>query len=209
MIVILPIVIFVAVLLVIIGACMPLFARDPMQARLAQFAERPRSLEELELEQPFSERVLRPLAQTVAGQMMRMGRSRDTRQREAQAATIQQRLALAGNPHRWSPTDFLGVKALFALGLGGTFFLLISAAGVPLVAVLFGGGAGLIGFFFPDLYLRNLTQGRQKEIQRSLPDSLDLLCICVEAGLGFDAALTRLVQKSNTALSREFGRVLA
>lgn len=201
--------IFLAAILVVIGACLPLLARDPVQARLAQFADRPRSLEELELETPFSERVLRPLAQLLAGYVFKARRNQDVRQRERQAATVQTRLNLAGNPHRWSPTDFVGVKALMALGLGGTFFLLLSAGGQPLLALVVGGALGALGFVLPDFYLGSLTGARQKEILKSLPDSLDLLCICVEAGLGFDSAMVRLVQKSNTALAREFGRVLA
>src|SRR5438132_1122065 len=67
----------------------------------------------------------------------------------------------------------------------------------------------LFGWFGPELLLHSKTQARQKEIQRSLPDSLDLLVISVEAGLGFDAAIQRLVEKKSDALATEFARVLA
>ncbi|MBM2810519.1 MAG: type secretion system protein [Chloroflexi bacterium] len=204
-----PGLIIMAICLVFIGLAMPLMARDAVRTRLAQFGDRPRSLEELELEAPFSERIMRPLLQRLAGYMQRMSRQKDVKVQERQANTLQQRLALAGNPNRWSPTDFLGVKALVGLSFGGTLFLLVTLLGEPLFAVLAAGVGGLGGFFAPELYLNQLIRTRQHDIRKVMPDSLDLLCICVEAGLGFDAALARLCQKSDTALTREFSRVLA
>lgn len=196
------------VLLLIVGVTLPFFARDPVQARLAQFAERPRSLEEMELEQPFSERVLRPLIQRLAGYMERMNRRQDVRQRERQSTSVQQKLNLAGNPNRWTPSDFLGVKALGALISGGVLFLLLTAAGQPAFALLAGAAGAFVGFVAPEFYLSQLIGQRQHDIQRILPDAMDLLVICVEAGLGFDSALARLCQKADNPLTREFARVL-
>ncbi len=65
------------------------------------------------------------------------------------------------------------------------------------------------GWFGSELLLHSKTQARQKQIQRALPDALDLLVISVEAGLGFDAAIQRLVEKRDDALATEFARVLA
>ncbi|MHB1500429.1 MAG: type II secretion system F family protein, partial [Candidatus Dormibacteria bacterium] len=64
------------------------------------------------------------------------------------------------------------------------------------------------GYIGPQYYLKRIVKARQKEISLALPNSLDLLCISVEAGLGFDAALTRVVEKFDNALSREFSFVL-
>src|SRR5205823_4943669 len=156
----------------------------------------------------FDERILRPLLQRLAGLVNRFGRQRDARQQERQATSIQQRLALAGNPYRWTSTDFLGVKALTAIVTAALLFLLLTIVGQAAFAIL-AAAVGLIGgFFLPELFLNQVIRQRQHDIQRALPDSLDLLSICVEAGLGFDAAMARLVQKSDNQLTREFGRAL-
>src|SRR5438093_3443274 len=117
---------FTACVLLIVGAALPLMVPDAVQVRLAQFADRPRSLEELELEQPFSERVLRPLFQRLARLMARVTRQKDARQQEQQTGALQTRLNLAGNPNRWSPTDFLGVKPFAAIVFGGLLFLILT-----------------------------------------------------------------------------------
>jgi tight adherence protein C len=204
----LPAVLVAACLLLVIGAALPLLAPDAVQVRLAQFADRPRSLEELELEQPFSERVLRPMLQRFARLLQRFNRQKDTRQREQQTGMLQGRLNLAGNPHRWTPTDFLGVKGVAAILFGGMLFLALTVIGQPVYALMAAGGGALVGFVIPDLYLRQLIRSRQHEIQRVMPDALDLLCVSVQAGLGFDAALARLCQKSDNELTREFNRML-
>lgn len=197
-----------AVLCIVLGLVLPLLAQDAVQSRLSQFTERPRSLEEIELQTPFNERVLRPLLQRLARVVNRFSRRRDARQVERQTNTVQQRLNLAGSPFRWTPTDFLGVKALVAIIVGATAFLLMTVIGAAPFAILVAAVALLVGFIVPEFYLNQMIRDRQHDIQRALPDSLDLLSICVEAGLGFDSAVARLVQKSDNALSREFGRAL-
>lgn len=204
----LPALLVVACILLVVGATLPFMVPDAVQVRLAQFADRPRSLEELELEQPFNERVLRPLLGKLARFLQRFSRQKGPREREQQTGALQQRLNLAGNPHRWSPTDFLGVKGFGAILLGGMLFLLFTVIGQPLYALLAAGSGALVGFVLPDMYTRQLIGRRQHEIQRVMPDALDLLCVSVQAGLGFDAALARLCQKSDNELTREFNRML-
>jgi tight adherence protein C len=87
-------------------------------------------------------------------------------------------------------------------------FLLLTVIGQAFFALFAAGGGALIGFVLPDMYLRQLIGRRQHEIQRVMPDALDLLCVSVQAGLGFDAALARLCQKSDNELTREFSRML-
>jgi tight adherence protein C len=65
-----------------------------------------------------------------------------------------------------------------------------------------------LGFYFPDLWLTSKIKSRQKAVFRALPDALDLLNVCVEAGLGFDAAMGKVHEKWEDDLSLEFGRVL-
>jgi tight adherence protein C len=198
--------------LVFVGVYLPRSGKDVVAERLAAFNQRPRSLEEIELQQPFTERVLRPFIRQLADALNRFqqARSKDPRNTQVKGLeAIQRKLALAGNPYRWTPADYLGMKAFAALVLGGTLFFLMTISGETGYAFVFGAiGAGF-GWFGPDLLLRSKTQSRQKQIQRALPDALDLLVISVEAGLGFDAAIQRLVEKRDDALSTEFARVLA
>lgn len=202
---------FVAITLVFLGLALPRFGRDPVEERLRQFAgSGVRTLEEIELQQPFSERVLKPLIRKLAELIQQQQAKRQgARKRESGMAAIQKKLNLAGNPYNWTPTDFLGVKAFAAIGLGGSLFFLMTAAGKFDFAIIGGGVAGLLGWFGPDLIVRSRTQARQKEIVKVMPDALDLLVISVEAGLGFDAAVSRLCQRSSNALTREFARAQA
>ena len=194
------------------GLYLPHSGKDVVAERLAAFNARPKNLEDIELQQPFSERVLRPIIRQLAEALSRLQQSRSKNPKNAEMngmEAIQRKLALAGNPYRWTPADYLGVKAFAALVLGGVLFFLMTIAGDPGYAFIFGGVGVLFGWFGPELLLRSKTQARQKQIQRSLPDALDLLVISVEAGLGFDAAIQRLVEKRDDVLATEFARVLA
>jgi len=186
---------------------------DPVAERLTQLGAPVRSLEEIDLQQPFTERILRPLIRWLASAL---GRFQQRRARATVAPApeqgpeaIRHKLALAGNPYHWTPADYLGTKAFAGLVLGGALFFLLSIGGHAGYAIPFGGFGALFGWFAPDLLLRSKTRTRQQQIQRSLPDALDLLVISVEAGLGFDAAIQHLVDKRNDALALEFARVLA
>ncbi|MGE5619374.1 MAG: type II secretion system F family protein [Sphingomonadaceae bacterium] len=200
-----------AILLLVVGAWLPKTAPDPIQARLAQFAERTRSLEEIELEQPFTERVLRPLILQMARLVSRFLPRRKLRaSNDAGLGGIQRRLVLAGSPNNLSGSDFLGIVAVSVLSMAALLFLLMGLAGAdPVTSALLGLVGGGIGYYIPTIWLSSKIAARQKEIQRALPDALDLLVISVEAGLGFDGAIQKLTEKSDNALSREFRRVLA
>jgi tight adherence protein C len=122
------------------------------------------------------------------------------------AESLQRRLDVAGNPGAWTPERILSYKGLGLLLLGATGALVGggSVVGLLLGAVL---GAGA-GFFLPDVLLYNAGLRRQDALHRSLPDILDLLVVSVEAGLGFDAALTRVAQNTDGPLADELARVL-
>ena len=122
------------------------------------------------------------------------------------ATTMQRRLDFAGNPPGWTPDRMLAVKGLglVALGLLGVLFGLRH----PELLLLGVGLGAVIGFFLPDLLLYNLGQRRQQQIPAALPDALDMLTICVEAGLGFDAALAQVARNTKGPLAAEFARVL-
>jgi tight adherence protein C len=199
--------------LIVFGQLIARRESDPVAERLAQLGAPVRSLEEIDLQQPFTERILRPLIRSLAGALgrfqQRRARATVTPAPEQGVEAIRGKLALAGNPYHWTPADYLGTKVFAGLVLGGALFFLLSIGGQAGYAIPFGGFGVLFGWFAPDLLLRSKTRTRQQQIKRSLPDALDLLVISVEAGLGFDAAIQRLVDKRNDALALEFARVLA
>lgn len=200
-----------SVLVVLLGMWLPKTAIDPIKARLSQFAERPRTLEEIELEQPFIDRVLRPMILQVARIITRfLPKRRRKGTGDPGLSGIQKRLALAGSPHNLGPNDFVGMVGVSVVAMAGLIFLMMGLAGADVItALLLGLVGGGIGYYLPTVWLTSKIRARQKEIQRAMPDSLDLLVISVEAGLGFDAAVQRLTEKAEHALSREFRRMLA
>jgi tight adherence protein C len=120
--------------------------------------------------------------------------------------SLQRRLDLAGNPGSWTPDRVLAAKGIGLLVLGclGALFGLRS----PAWFVLFAGLGALIGFFLPDVLLYNSGDRRQAKIQTALPDAMDMLTVCVEAGLGFDAALAQVARNTTGPLAGEFARAL-
>jgi tight adherence protein C len=177
---------------------------DPVQARLTQLGSmQARNLEELELQQPFSERTLRPL-------VARLSRIGARLTNASSSETVERRLAMAGNPGDLRVTDWVGVKILVALGTSIVLFMLFAllARSVVMGAFLAAVGFGL-GYMFPEFWLGNHIKARQKAILKMIPDTLDLLTISVRAGLGFDAALAKVVEKLPGPLTDEFRRALA
>ena len=178
---------------------------DPLQTRLAEFIQRGdvTSLEEIELSQPFSERVIIPLVR-------RLGEfsARFTPQKAIQDTA--KRLELAGNPWPIDAATFLAIRFILAVVLGGFLVavVLISPPSNPNDNFIYIGGATFAGFFLPHLMLTSKITRRQKEIRKAMPDALDLLTICVEAGLGFDAALSKVSEKWENELSLAFARTI-
>jgi tight adherence protein C len=120
--------------------------------------------------------------------------------------SLQRRLDVAGNPGGWTPDRVLASKALCLVVLGSIGAAL--ALRHPALLVLTGGAGAAAGFFLPDVLLYNSGQKRQQRLAVSLPEGLDLLTICVEAGLGFDAALAQVARNLRGPLAAEFARVL-
>jgi tight adherence protein C len=193
--------VFLAVMLIVLGIASPRPA-DQVEARLLEYGGRPVSLEELELAQPFSDRVIVPLVQASAQFVARF-----TPQRSLEATN--HKLELAGNPNNWTATEFLGIRGLAGLLLGVLTFslMLLTEANVG-QRLLFTVAMGMLGLFLPVVWLGSRIRRRQDEIVKTLPDVLDLLCISVEAGLPFDGAMQRVADKWDNELSRGFSRLL-
>lgn len=123
------------------------------------------------------------------------------------AQKLQYRLDLAGNPSAWTPDRILAAKGLGLFALGGVGALYgLSFSGGGLIVGTAAGAA--FGFFLPDLLLYNAGTKRQDRIRKALPDALDMLTVCVEAGLGFDAAVAQVARNTTGPLAAEFARVL-
>jgi tight adherence protein C len=198
---IIPVLAAIAVLLIVFGA-MTRPPKDAVQQRLEQLVVKPRTLEEVELEQPFFERAIRPIVQRLS----RIGR------RGGQATMIEaaeSRLHRAGYPGGLRGADWMGVKVLSSIVFGIGFTILFWAiSGFP-TNVLFGIGGLALGFLAPEFWLGRKIRQRQTDVILQLPDALDLLTISVEAGLGFDAALAKVVEKMEGPLVAEFRQALA
>jgi tight adherence protein C len=179
---------------------------DPLMARLAEFSERGElvSLEQIELSQPFSERVIVPIVRRF-GELS----ARFTPQKVLLETT--RKLELAGNPGRIDAATFLATRFIVPVVFDGFLLLIARVSPSPwplpklLIALLV---FGLLGFFFPQLWLTSKIQARQKEIRKAMPDALDLLTICVEAGLSFDSAMSKVSEKWENQLSMAFARVI-
>lgn len=175
-----------------------------IQNRLEEYASRsgaPLTLEDIELSQPFSQRIIRPILIKLSE-----GFSKLSPQKSRAAAVLQ--LELAGRPYNWGPTEFFGLRVFMALLLGVLFFLIVSLLKTFIMGLAAAAFGGLLGFLLPLLWLRSKIKNRQSEIIKSLPDALDLLTITVEAGMGFDGAIQKVAEKWNNELSKGFTKVV-
>jgi len=180
---------------------------DPVQARLTQLGTmQAKNLEELELQAPLFERTIRPLAKRLSGSVAKVASASFTQQTE-------KRLALAGNPGDLRTADWLGIKAVGSIIGAIIFFALFVVPGLLQVPVPVNFLMILVGVMFgytvPEFWLGGRVRGRQKAILLMIPDALDLLTISVRAGLGFDGALGKVVEKLKGPLTDEFRRALA
>lgn len=163
----------------------------------------PISLEELELSQPFSQRVLMPMLQGLSSLAQRF-----TPQQTMEKARHQ--LQLAGISHKMKPATFL-VARLGGAVVGGGLGLLLATSSTDsstFMRVLMPVGGLVLGYYLPVLLLMSKIRRRQEDVIKALPDALDLLTICVEAGLGFDAAMAKVAEKWDNELSLAFARTV-
>jgi tight adherence protein C len=187
--------IVVLVLAVVIGSAQP----TGVARSLELLQQRPTTRDAPKHELGVQDRLLGPVLDRLRALAVRISPSgTDTR--------ISQSLDKAGNPPAWSVERIMGAKGL---GLLTGVVLSLLLLGFGLKGILIAAAAGLAGFFLPDLLLYNSGVKRQKELQRGLADSLDMLTVCVEAGLGFDAAILQVARSVDGPIAGEFARVLS
>lgn len=155
-----------------------------------------------ELDAPFSERVLFPLLARVQGVGRRLTPA-DANER------IRVKLERAGNPPGWT-TERVSAGKVVGFAAGTLIALLVSLAlGISFfVTLLVVVGAAVVGYMAPDFYLYQKAYDRAAQLQKALPDAIDLLTISVESGLGFDAAVQQVARNTQGPLAEEFARVL-
>jgi tight adherence protein C len=161
------------------------------------------TFEEQELREPFTDRILKPLAH----RLMRLFSGILPHNRLDQ---LRFRVTQAGNPGGLSATDFVGIKGwstVLMAALAGLYVWLADVALTP-VSILMIGAFVAVGFMLPDIWLSRKISSRQEELMNALPDALDMLTIAVEAGLSFDQGLSEIVARWNNELTRELRRVL-
>jgi tight adherence protein C len=163
---------------------------------------RPADLRNRELARPARERLLKPLygAALTVGRRFTPAGARDA---------IRRKLVMAGSPFGWDADRVLVAKVACLTGgvLLGLLVMAVVSFAWPLRVLAFL-GIGLLGYWVPNIVLANAVQRRQAEIRSALADSIDLLTICVEAGLGFDAALAHVSKNTSGPLADEFYRTL-
>jgi tight adherence protein C len=141
----------------------------------------------------------------LGGRVAKLGRAATPRKA---LAGIRRRLDYAGNPPYWTVDRVFEVKGLgliVAGVLGAILGVALGGVSGAVLGILLGGAAG---YFVPDVVIYDLSQRRQERIRRTLPDIMDTLTVSVEAGLGFDAALTHVTRYGRGPLAGEFARLL-
>jgi tight adherence protein C len=161
-----------------------------------------RNQRELETRRSVNDRVLGPMAARLAGITMKLMPKTDP-------DVVSNRLLAAGLARSVTPQAYLAMKTGFAgVFILFGFFIILSKTIDPLFGVMIAFGGGAVGFIAPDFVINNRIRGRKDQMRAELPNVLDLLCVSVEAGLGFDQALVKLNERMEGPLVDEFALVL-
>src|SRR5882724_1066912 len=158
----------------------------------------PRSEQELV---QFRQRVLTPLAGKLAAIPLKLSP-------KTNVEAIGARLVAAGMTHRLTASAFLTIKGAAMVG-GCALGLLLAALTSLASSVLLVPVGAAIGLIAPEIFLTLKTRSRRDTIRSELPDALDLLAVSVEAGLGFDGAVAKLVDHMEGPLIDEFGLMMS
>jgi tight adherence protein C len=192
----------IGVFIVVIGLRARRAGTETLDDRVRRYALKPTSVEEIELSEPFVDRVIKPAVQSLLRFAGRFAPSRNIQE-------LERDLWQAGRPLDLTAIDFVGARLLVAILLG----LVLGGAAYAMrpslqLALLIGAAGGGVGFYLPIVWLRWRIGVRRRQIQRALPDCIDLIVVCVDAGLGFDASLLKVAQRWRHELARELDRVV-
>ena len=196
--------IFLTTILVFLALYLMMFGNRLELSRRAMevIGKRNVSIREKELSEPIVKRVLKPLINRLFKVATRILPSE-------KEVILSRRLTAAGKPGGHGPKEFMAVKLILAVTFPGIMILAEPLLGLEYsqwltLTVAF----ALAGWLLPDFYLRQKIAERKNEVEKSLPDVLDLITVSVEAGTGFDGALLKVVEKGKGVLAAEFYMVL-
>jgi tight adherence protein C len=152
---------------------------------------------------PFSDRVFVPIIRRISEFLVQY-----TPQKTLESTT--RLLELAGNPRNMRAAEFIVVRGVFTVFFAALVFLMMSRLGSAELGrrLLYTLGAAILGWYLPWMMLRSMVDRRKDAIIKKLPDALDLMTICVDAGLTFNAAMQKVDEKWDDPLANEFGRVI-
>jgi tight adherence protein C len=150
----------------------------------------------------FRDRALMPMKTGLARAVLRITP-------RASVETVTNKLLRAGLNRKVSPTSYLASKAILGVGgfIGGQVFASLAGA-LAARALLLGIVFALVCFMLPDVFVTLKTRARKEILRAELPDALDLLAVSVEAGLGFDGAISKLTEHMDGPLADEFALAL-
>ena len=160
---------------------------------------RPTAREAPKSDLPVTERLLMPLLDSLRGLAVRLSPA-------GTGNRLARHLDKAGNPQAWSVERVMGAKGV---GLIVGVILPLLLFGFSFYSLLAAAGVGVFGFYLPDLLLYNAGVRRQDKLRKGLADALDMLTVCVEAGLGFDAAILQVARSVDGPIAGEFARLLS
>jgi tight adherence protein C len=192
----------------LIGVLLDMFVRERnrpvalLQSQVGTTVTDSVDLRQQELEGSAFDRMLMPSAKRIGKGVMRLTPFDLT-------ARLNEQIVLAGNPVGWDAERVVALKIVG--GIAGAILGAFITAMLPVpfaLKVLFVIVIALLGYVLPSAQIRAMASKRQRMIQRQLPDVMDLLTISVEAGLGFDAALTQVTHNVPGPLSEELARLL-
>lgn len=157
---------------------------------------------EVEMSRPFSERVLRPIMENIGKGLLRLAPNE-------MINNFERKIIMAGKPKDWGVKNWLGFQAFMTIGVPVIILIVFIQMHLDYKNLIFMTFAtASIGMLYPNMTLNSRIRKRQAEIMKTLPDIMDLLTVSVEAGLTFDSALSKVVEKMSGSLSKEFGIVL-
>ena len=150
----------------------------------------------------FRDRALLPMKTGLARAVLRITP-------RASVETVTNKLLRAGLNRKLSPTSYLASKAILGVSgfVGGQIFASVAGA-LAARALLLGIVFALVGFMVPDVFVTLKARGRKEILRAELPDALDLLAVSVEAGMGFDGAISKLTEHMDGPLADEFALAL-
>jgi tight adherence protein C len=194
--------VFLSIALLIVALGAPVFVRKKPKSSISQLSYYTETSDKEKQSAPsFTERMIIPLFRGV-------GRIAKRISPKGVIESNRRKLILAGISGTYAVDIYMAVKFLLPLGFLFLLVILTIVAEIGLllrIAILF---LIVISYFIPDLYVSRRINNRQLQIRRALPGALDLLSISVEAGMGFDIALSRVASNVKGALGEEFMRML-